>query len=57
MTDGLYQVWYKLDSHSRWEQFTGHCPYKMAQAIARSLPVSKVTKLGETPNEDEDEEN
>jgi len=46
----LYQVWYRLDSYSGWELFgKGGCSLSLAHAIAKSLPMAKVLKLGETP--------
>ncbi|MDR1841613.1 MAG: hypothetical protein LBQ86_06785 [Holophagales bacterium] len=48
-SEAIYQVWYKLAEFSRWELFnTELCSFDTAQAIARSLPISRVTRFGET---------
>jgi hypothetical protein len=53
MSDGLYQVWYKLADFSGWELFSPEpCSFETAQAIARSVPASRIVKSGETPEDD-----
>jgi hypothetical protein len=56
MSDGLYQVWYKLADFSGWELFNPEpCSIETAQAIARSVPASRIVKLGGTPEDAENE--
>ena len=55
-SNGIYQVWYRLDSYSGWELFAnGGCSLSLAQAIAKSLPMAKVLRIGQTPESDNDD--
>ncbi|MDR1840633.1 MAG: hypothetical protein LBQ86_01745 [Holophagales bacterium] len=47
-SESIYQVWFKLADFSGWEPFTTElCNYETAHAVARTLPLSKVTRFGE----------